>query len=246
MESAAKTVPWVAVCSDTASMETAEVALLVEDEAEFARHVRHAIQDAAPELPVQHCSTAAAALALLAQPHCRVALALVDLGLPDGSGIEVIDVLRSRFPDIPILVVSVLSGQHHVLAAIRAGARGYVLKSDSGLALADSIRSARAGIYPLSARLARHLFHRVLGDTGAQPADSPIPELSPRETEMLRLFSLGRSYAEVAGLMGIGVSTVQSHVRNVYRKLDVHSQLQAVRKAQLHGLLDTAPALPGD
>jgi DNA-binding NarL/FixJ family response regulator len=221
----------------------APLVLLAEDQPEFVGQIIQAFDaiqsfDAAkPPKNVWCCDTGGEALQLIANPKVTIELALVDIGLPDISGIEVIRAARQRFPDIPILVVSVLSDQQNVVAAIRAGARGYIVKGDSHLSIAQAIQQAMAGIYPISAQLARHLFSMIdLPNHAAN--EPPLPALAPREVELLQQLSHGYTYAESADRMSLSLSTIQSYVRSVYRKLDVHTQVQAVRKAQQHGLIE--------
>jgi two-component system, NarL family, nitrate/nitrite response regulator NarL len=162
-------------------------------------------------------------------------LMLVDIGLPDISGIEVIRAARARYPDLPIMVVSVIAKEATLVQAIRAGANGYLLKGESLATLRHSIQDVLAGNYPISPALARHLF-RLVG-APASVAGEPPPHLSAREVELLHLLSDGKSYAECADAMCVALSTVQSHVRNMYRKLDVNTQMQAVSKARRIGVL---------
>jgi DNA-binding NarL/FixJ family response regulator len=166
-------------------------------------------------------------------PSHRFKLALIDIGLPDISGVEVVARLRQRFADLPILVTTVFSGEETFLSAIRAGARGYLLKGDSDPQLAQAIEQIMRGEYPVSPALARHLFRLA----GSSLPPSPAIKLSPRELELLQWLSKGDSYASCAQKMGISFSTVQTHIRNMYRKLDVSNQRQAIHKAQSSGLL---------
>jgi two-component system, NarL family, nitrate/nitrite response regulator NarL len=162
-------------------------------------------------------------------------LLLVDIGLPDISGVEVIRAARTRYPDLPILVVSVIANEATLVQAIRAGANGYLLKGESISTLRHSIRDVLAGNYPISPALARFLF-RMVGAPVAATGEPP-PPLSAREIELLKLLSDGMSYAECADAMCVALSTVQTHVRNMYRKLEVNTQMQAVSKARKFGVL---------
>lgn len=177
----------------------------------------------------------ASALRAVAEPGLRFELALIDIGLPDMSGIEVISGLRGRYADLPILVTTVFSAEETFLSAIRAGARGYLLKSDTELSLLRSIDQVMQGQYPFSPALARHLF-RLAGSPAVRPVDNSL-KLSPRELELLQLISRGHSYGSCAEVMKISISTVQTHIRNMYRKLEVCNQRQAITKAQSSGLL---------
>lgn len=209
--------------------------LLVEDNPLFQTLVLGAVNKLGRGWEVTACQRGREALELLHSKATAFDLALVDLGLPDISGVEVISAARESDPELPIMVISVISAEASVLAAIRAGARGYILKSDSESAMAEAISQVLEGNYPISPALARTLF-RLAGSPAEGTVDNTFG-LTPRELETLRSLAKGNSYDEVARLMGISLSTVQTNVRNLYRKLDAHSQLQAVNKARDHGLL---------
>jgi two-component system nitrate/nitrite response regulator NarL len=207
--------------------------LIVEDDPAFIRSLSNAVHKL-PHHWVPRCfETARDALMYVQSDRGQLELALVDLGLPDMSGIEVVRELRSRFADIPILVVSVISAERSVLAAIRAGARGYILKDDPETSVLLAMQEALQGNYPISPALARYLFRLA----GSETPSADIPALTPKELELLQHMAKGCSYTEAARRMHISVSTVQTHIRNLYRKLDVHSQVQAVTKAQDRGII---------
>jgi len=177
------------------------------------------------------------AVEFLAQPPD---IALVDLGLPDAEGADVIRVLHAAFPELPILVISVYAREDKVLEAVRAGAKGYLLKDDEE-AIARGVQEALAGNFPISPVVARHLFAVLREDdeaTSPIPAIKPSkPRLAPQELRILALIQQGLSYGQVAEDMGLALSTVQSYSRNLYRKLDVHSQTQALARARAEGLI---------
>lgn len=208
--------------------------LLVEDNPVFQQVIRSAIESSRPGANLYECASGSEALELLDRPQLKIDLALVDLGLPDISGIEVITAIRRRFSEVPIMVISVISAERTVLAAIRAGARGYILKGDSEESIARAIQEVLNGNYPISPALARSLFKLAGAPLGKATMSF---NLSPRELETLQLIARGYSYEEVSKLMGIALSTVQSNVRNLYRKLEVRSQVQAVSKARDAGLI---------
>lgn len=208
--------------------------LIVEDNPLFRDLISQSIAKVEPGCQLELCSTVAQAIDALDDASRPFDLILVDLGLPDRNGIEVIKAARCRFPEVPVMVISVISAESSVLAAIRAGARGYILKGDSEDLIAQAIQDVLQGNYPISPALARSLF-RLAGSPGS--ADSQDFKLSPRETETLQHISRGHTYEEVATLMGVTLSTVQSNIRNLYRKLNARSQMQAVTKARAAGLL---------
>jgi DNA-binding NarL/FixJ family response regulator len=208
--------------------------VLVEDNPAFRLLIGEAMLHIGLKGPVVECATGAALMELIEQPQTRLDLALVDLGLPDMGGVEVIQAIRRRFSEIPILVISVLSLERSVLSAIRAGANGYILKGDSAQSMGQAILEVLQGNYPISPSLARTLFKLAGAPTGKSAISF---SLSPRELETLQSIARGNSYEQTAVVMGIGVSTVQSNIRNLYRKLEVRSQVQAVTKARDAGLI---------
>ena len=206
----------------------------VEDNPAFRLLIGEAMLHIGLKGRVVECATGAALMELIEQPQTRLDLALVDLGLPDMGGVEVIQAIRRRFSEIPILVISVLSLERAVLSAIRAGANGYILKGDSAQSMGQAILEVLQGNYPISPSLARTLFKLAGAPTGKSAISF---SLSPRELETLQSIARGNSYEQTAVVMGIGVSTVQSNIRNLYRKLEVRSQVQAVTKARDAGLI---------
>lgn len=209
--------------------------LVVEDSPVFEKQIQKSVAILGADNKISFCRTGAQAFELLNDPQTEFDLALVDLGLPDIQGVEVIERIRRRFSEMPILVISVTSSESSVMSAIRAGARGYLLKGESDAAIARAIQDVLDGNYPISPALARSLF-RLAGAPLAR--GTPLSfDLSPRELETLQHTARGNNYAEVAQLMGVAVSTVQSHIRSLYRKLDAHTQLQAINKARDAGLI---------
>ncbi len=210
--------------------------LLVEDDPAFQEIFARVFAQMGGDWKIHPFMDGASALRAVAEPDRRFELALIDIGLPDMSGIDVIAALRGRYADLPILVTTVFSAEETFLSAIRAGARGYLLKSDTELSLLRSIDQVMLGQYPFSPALARHLF-RLAGSPSMRPVENSL-KLSPRELELLQLISRGHSYVSCAEAMKISVSTVQTHIRNMYRKLEVCNQRQAITKAQSSGLLN--------
>jgi DNA-binding NarL/FixJ family response regulator len=174
---------------------------------------------------------------------------LLDLGLPDISGVEVIRHAMRRAQPCEVLVVSMFDDDQHVLDSIEAGAAGYLLKDALPESIVGSIRELRGGGSPISPGIARRILQRfrvALGPARAAPAaPAPAPRngshgtspLTERETELLRLTAKGLSFDTISELMGISPHTVVAHVRKIYRKLAVHSRGEAVYEATQLGLL---------
>ena len=213
--------------------------LVVEDDPVFQDAIADAIRQLETPYRLHPFRTGAEALAFSRRPGigAGLAFALVDLGLPDCNGVEVIEDLHTRFEGVPIMVISVVSAEAQVLRAIGAGAVGYILKGDSGLSMTRAIEQIMAGNYPISPKLARCLFRlaRQTQKPGGQPGG--LPALTPKELTLLEHLASGKSYGQAADAMEVRLSTVQTHIRALYRKLNVHSQTQAVSRARERGLL---------
>jgi DNA-binding NarL/FixJ family response regulator len=214
---------------------------LVEDEAEVRERFVQAI-GANPQLRLlQACSTARDMQRWLDENPVDVLL--VDLGLPDLPGLEVIRHARRVRPACSVMVISAYADAAHMVQAFEAGACGYLVKDGTQDELARHVMDLQAGGSPMSPIIARQLLARwqTLAPRPARPrAPAAIDALSPREMDVLRLVARGCSYQETGACLGITTTTVQAHVRNLYGKLDVHSKTEAVYEARQLGLLDQA------
>lgn len=208
--------------------------LIVEDNPEFLFHLSQAISRLDGNWIVEAAGTASDALSLIADQTKSFRLALVDIGLPDQSGIEVVRAVAARYPDLPVLVVSILSTEETVLAAIRAGARGYLLKDDSASTIRDAIDQVLNDQYPISPALARCLFR--LAQSGQQEAGSG-PALTTRELDVLTKLSEGMTYPEIAEALDLSISTVRTHIQKIYRKLNAKTGSEAVAVAKTNRLI---------
>jgi len=178
---------------------------------------------------------------------------LTDLGLPDGSGLEVIRLVRSLNPACEPLVISMFGDEDNVLASIEAGALGYIHKDSAPADVAQTILDMRAGASPISPMIARRVLARFRGGAMTALPSSAIPlipsardvvekiasdvVLTPSEQEVLSLIARGFSYAEIARLRSSSVHTVQTHIKKLYAKLSVNSKNAAVFEATRMGLL---------
>lgn len=164
---------------------------------------------------------------------------LVDLGLPDGSGIDVIRAAQSQWPHCAAMVTTAFGDEAHVLGSIEAGASGYLLKDSSPDGIVREIRTLHAGGSPINPLVARRVLLRLRGagtPDKAKPSEDP-PQLSVRESQVLELVSKGFSYDEIAVRLKVSSHTVQTFIRRIYVKLEVHSKIQAVNVARRQGLL---------
>jgi DNA-binding NarL/FixJ family response regulator len=206
---------------------TMDTLLLVEDDVATRDWLVDLIADMSDLRLGLACGTVAEACAWLAAHAPDIVL--TDLGLPDGSGLEVIR-RAARLPGCEILVLSIFGDEANVLAAIDAGASGYLLKDGSLDAIRSHLACLRSGGSPLSPRIARTLVRRtrgMLAGPGAGATADAGP-LSQRELDVLTGIGKGFSYAEVAATLGISANTVRTHVRHLYEKLAVNSRTEAL------------------
>ncbi|WP_433689348.1 response regulator [Micromonospora carbonacea] len=181
-------------------------------------------------------------------PAARPDLVVLDLQLPDISGVEVIRGLRAALPEVRVLMLSASGEQQSVLDAVKAGATGYLVKSAAPAEFLDAVRRTAAGqpvFTPGLAGLVLGEFRRLAagaggaaGDRGAAPAGRPAdaPRLTDRETEVLRLVAKGMSYKQIAERLGLSHRTVQNHVQNTLGKLQLHNRVELTRYAIERGL----------
>ncbi|HBB95279.1 MAG TPA: DNA-binding response regulator [Blastocatellia bacterium] len=164
------------------------------------------------------------------QPH----VLLSDIGLPGMSGIEGISILKARYPDLLILMLTVYDDDERIFDAICAGACGYLLKKTPPVRLLESLREATSGGAPMSPEVAKRvmtLFREI------RPSDRADYQLTPHETRLLKLLVEGHNYKTAAGELGVTVHTVSFHLRSIYEKLQVHSKSEAVAKALQNRLI---------
>ncbi|MEV4617832.1 response regulator transcription factor [Asanoa sp. NPDC049573] len=167
----------------------------------------------------------------------RPDVVVLDLQLPDISGVEVIRGLRAALPDVRVLMLSASGEQQSVLDAVKAGAAGYLLKS----AAPDEFLAAVAGTAAGEAVFTPGLAGLVLGEyrrlaATPEPADRAAPALTDRETEVLRLVAKGLSYKQIAERLTLSHRTVQNHVQNTLGKLQLHNRVELTRYAIEQGL----------
>lgn len=180
---------------------------------------------------VASATTIGAARSMLSR--ASFAAAVVDLGLPDGSGLTLLPVLAAALPPVPSLVLTVDESPERVLSAIRAGASGYLLKEELVPRLGSALEDCLAGRMPLSPAAARAVVARVRSEEGG-PVEAVLTEA---ERRVLALFSQGHSYATAGTVLGVTENTVRSYVRSIYAKLEVGTKTEAVLAAMRRGLI---------
>jgi len=190
-----------------------------------------------PELVVAfEAGSAREFLSRLRQATQPVHVALLDIEMPESSGIDVATELAAHYADIGVLMFTVFEADETVLAAIQAGASGYLLKDASAAAIVQAIREVHEGGVPLSRSVARRLL-AVVAQRSPQALARPVPsrsdqeDLSPREVELLERIVSGETEAAISVHLGISPHTVRTHVKNIYRKLRVRSRAAVVQLA---------------
>lgn len=215
-------------------MKTIERALVVEDVASAAAWLSGLLQDVfACEIYV--AASVREGRRKLAMYHPD--LALVDLGLPDGSGIELLRHAAQQFPDCLRVVTTIYADDDHLFAALRAGVQGYLLKDEPDAKVRRALRSIADGEPPLSSLVAQRMLAAF--GTPVQPDSAEADEgvLSPREREVLMLIAKGMRLPEVADMLGISRNTTAGYIKSVYRKLGVSTRAEAALKAANLGLV---------
>src|SRR5215470_2560216 len=171
----------------------------------------------------------------------RPDVVVLDLQLPDMSGVEVTRGLRAAHPPANVLVLSASGEQQDVLDAVKAGALGYLLKTASRAELLDAVRRTAGGdavFTPGLAALVLGEFRRLASAPAGKGAGAP--QLTDRETQILRMVATGQSYKQIATRLTLSHRTVQNHVQNTLGKLHLHNRVELVRYAIEHGLADEA------
>jgi DNA-binding NarL/FixJ family response regulator len=205
--------------------------IIVEDQPTILQKQRRLLEGYEELSVVGSARDGAGALALISQ--ARPDVVLLDLGLPDMDGIQVIQRARQLNPRIEILIYTIFDEEERVLEAVRAGASGYLLKGTPAERVVEAVKEVHAGGSVVQPRLARRLlshFH------SAQHPDAPA--LTPRETEILQLIAKGLSNRSAAETLGVSRATVRTHLEHIYAKLDVSNRTEAVTEAIRRGIIE--------
>jgi DNA-binding NarL/FixJ family response regulator len=167
-------------------------------------------------------------------PNQMPDVVLSDIGLPGMSGIEGVRILKERYPNLLLLMLTIYDDDERIFDAMCAGACGYLLKKTPPARLLESLKEAVAGGAPMSPEVARRviaLFREI------RPPERADYQLTPHETRLLKLFVEGHNYKTAAAELNVSVNTVNFHVRSIYDKLQVHSRSEAVAKALINRLV---------
>lgn len=208
------------------------ICLLIEDQPRTREWMLTVLAAAFPDLRIETAGTLKSAHAWLDRHAASLWLAIIDIGLPDGSGVDIVRRLHRDHPEVLPVVATIYDDDAHLFEAIAAGARGYVLKDEEADLLVNYLRRIERGEPPLSPSIA----HRMLSHFRAPARARDEAGLSPRETEVLTLLARGMTVSEAAARLGLQPQTVASYVKVIYQKLCVSSRAEATREAIRRGL----------
>ena len=208
--------------------------IVVEDLPSSSRWLSQALAEAFAGIEVRTAASLAQARALLREGLPQIAL--IDLGLPDGSGVELIAQLARSAPECQCIVTTIFADDIHLFPALRAGAQGYLLKDQPREKIVQALKGIVAGEPPLSPVIARRLLNVF---TPAAAAASEEARLTPRERETLTLIAKGCKLPEVAQRLAVTRNTAAGFIKSVYRKLNVSSRAEATLEAARMGLVRT-------
>lgn len=191
-----------------------------------------------PEVAVDGASTLGAARDRCAERLYD--LILVDINLPDGSGLELVSEINAQHTETYIVISSIYDDDEHVFSAIRAGAMGYLVKDQQREQQIDQLKEIVNGKPPLSSSVARRILRYFVdeqGDAAKQQADGDNRSLTAREAEVLSLIARGYSRPEVAQLLRLTLNTISGYTRAIYKKLHISRRAEAVMEAARLGLI---------
>ena len=209
--------------------------LLLEDLPEIRAWLKSLVLQVFPTARITECSRVHDALAQVGS-GLKFDLALIDLGLPDGSGTDVVSALRDAQPNAQSVVVTIHDDDEHLFPALQAGAYGYILKEQSRELITEHLVRISQGEPPLSPAIARKVLKYFAAQV--QPAASTMPEVSltERESEVLLRVAKGFTLPEIGVQLGLSRHTIADYVKQIYRKLNVSSRAEAALVAQRLGL----------
>jgi DNA-binding NarL/FixJ family response regulator len=178
------------------------------------------------------CACATAEEALQRIPQHRPDVVLMDINLPEMSGIQCVRRLKAVLPAIQVIMLTMYEDDHRVFDSLTAGASGYLLKRTPHAQILDAIQDVYQGGSPMTSSIARRVVRAVRNLRAAEPAAaaSQLANVSPREEEILALLTKGYRYKEIADALDLSVETIRTHLRRIYEKLHVSSRTEAVVK----------------
>ena len=210
--------------------------LLLEDLPETRAWLKALVLQVHPDSHIFEAARVHGALELVAST--KIDLALIDLGLPDGSGVDVVGAIREAHPEAQSVVVTIHDDDDHLFPALQAGAFGYLLKEQASELITEQLRRMSQGEPPLSPSIARRVISHFASQTRPQerPQNMPHVALTDRENEVLLRVAKGFTLPEIGVQLGLSRHTIADYVKQIYRKLNVSSRAEAALEAQRLGL----------
>jgi DNA-binding NarL/FixJ family response regulator len=210
--------------------------LLLEDLPEIRLWMKALVAQVFPQAQIHEAARIHDALELV--KAVRFDLALVDLGLPDGSGVDVVAALREAQSECQSVVVTIHDDDDHLFPALQAGAFGYLLKEQARELIAEQLKRMSQGEPPLSPSIARRVISHFAAQTQPQerPQNLPHVSLTERENEVLLRVAKGFTLPEIGVQLSLSRHTIADYVKQIYRKLNVSSRAEAALEAQRLGL----------
>jgi NarL family two-component system response regulator LiaR len=209
--------------------------IIADDHALFREGTRRLIEQQKDMEVIGEASDGQEAIKLVTElrPH----VVLMDIAMPRVNGIEATQQIKARYPATAVLILTAYDNDQYIVALLDAGAAGYLLKNVSGADLVNAIRAVHAGEAVLHPAIAKKVFSRFGSSGGTQEEKAPLAELSDREIEILKLAARGKSNQDIATELYLSRRTVQAHLANIFRKMDVGSRTEAVLQALRKGWL---------
>ncbi|RYE62202.1 MAG: response regulator transcription factor [Oxalobacteraceae bacterium] len=216
--------------------------LIVEDQVDTRAWLVQMVTAAFQHIEVAETTSCASTFAWLKENGTRMAgsvspLALIDLGMPDGSGIDIIRELNERYPAIVRVVTTIYDDDRHLFESIAAGAQGYLLKDHHPDTIVQYLHRIDNGEPPLSPTIAQRMLQHFAHTRAPLPNPKSSGALTAREVDVLRLMGRGLRVAEAARVLGITPHTVAGYVKAIYRKLNISSRAEAAIEATHRGLI---------
>jgi len=208
--------------------------LLLEDLPEIRTWLKVLVKQVFPNAVITEAARVHDALEMVTA--VKFDLALIDLGLPDGSGVDVVAALRDSQPEAQSVVVTIHDDDDHLFPALQAGAFGYVLKEQARDLIAEQLRRMSAGEPPLSPSIARKVISYFAAQARPQKDNIPHVQLTDRENEVLLRVAKGFTLPEIGVQLNLSRHTIADYVKQIYRKLNVSSRAEAALEAQRLGL----------
>jgi DNA-binding NarL/FixJ family response regulator len=211
--------------------------LLLEDLPQIRTWLSSLVLQVFPDAQIAEAARVHDALGLVSA--IKFDLALVDLGLPDGSGVDVVAALREHQPETQSVVVTIHDDDDHLFPALQAGAFGYILKEQARELIVEQLQRISQGEPPLSPSIARRVMAYFAAKSKPQPASTaavPHVALTERETEVLLRVAKGYTLPEIGVQLTLSRHTIADYVKQIYRKLNVSSRAEAALEAQRMGL----------